>query len=164
LSIRLEATSNRGSFKLFRLDDLICDLQSVGWPSCHAITEYNNQKIEIKPRSIFQRGFDILKDGKVVGEVTMNWFDHIRINLTRADGSGSDRFVLKSGGFIKKQYDLLSSNQRLLSITSKFNWFGFYYSYDVEEYEHRYPDEILNELLIYAGFASNLSHARSRNN
>ena len=162
MNIRLEATSNRGSFRLLRSNDLICDLRSTGLIICGAITEYNDQKIEIKPKSVFQRHFDILKDGHNVGAITMHRFQHIQITLKRADGAPPDSFVIKRSGFFKMRYDLMASDKRLLTITSKFSWFNFRYEYLVEEHNHDYPDEILNELLIYAGFAANLNHARSR--
>jgi hypothetical protein len=162
LSIRLEATSNRGSFRLFRLNDFICDVRSTGLLICGATTEYDDQKIEIKPRSVFQRRFDILKDGHAVGAITMHRFQPIQIILKRADGTPDDVFVIKRSGFFKMRYDLMALEQRLLTITSKFSWFNFRYEYLVEEHNHDYPDEILNELLIYAGFAASLNHARSR--
>lgn len=162
MTIRLEATSNRGSFKLFRLDNLICNLRSTGLIICGAITEYNDQKIEIKAKSIFQRSFDILKDGNGVGTITMHRFQDIHITLKRADGADPDKFMIKRSGFFKMRYELLASSQRLLIITSKFNWFNFRYEYTVEEHSHDYPDEVLNELLIYAGFAASLNHSRAR--
>lgn len=161
MGIRLEATSNRGGFNLFRSDKLIYSLKSNKWPSHYAVTEYNNQKIELQSKSVFQNSFHIQKNGKIVGEILMHWFEQIRINLTRADGAGSDNFILTRSGLFTLEYDLWTSKKKLLTVTAKFRWFGFKYQYVVEEHTHDYPEEILNELLIYAGYAASLNHAKT---
>ena len=161
MGIRLETTSNRGGFKLFRSDKLVYSLKSNKWPSHYAATEYNNQKIELKSKSVFQNSFHILKNENIVGEILMHWFQSIRINLTRADGTGSDNFTLMRSGLFTIKYDLWASKKKLLTVTSKFRWFDFKYQYLVEEHAHDYPEDVLNELLIYAGYAASLNHAKS---
>jgi len=157
VSVLLESTSSKGSFQLLRDGHHRFELAYKGWFSSNARSAYNGQSIEIKSKNIWMSKFDIWKDGQDCGDIIFNWMSHVIIRLTRADGSGEDEFLLKHRGILSTQYELWNADERhLLTLKAGFNWSKFKYNYSVEDEDHEYPQDVLDELLIYCGFAANL--------
>lgn len=157
MAILLESTDSRGSFRLLRDNRERFVLKYTSWFSSKAITSCNDEDISIQPKNIWMSKFDIFKDGVDVGDIIFNWMSHVIIRLTRADGKGEDEFLLKHRGILSSQYELLTEkDHHLLTLKASFNWSKFKYNYSVEREDHDFPDEILDELLIYCGFAANL--------
>ena len=162
MSILLESTDSRGSFRLLRDGAEQFQLQYQNWFSSKAETDFNDQQIMMKSKNIWMSKFDIFKDGVDVGDIIFNWMGHVIIRLTRADGSGEDEFLLKHRGVLSSQYELRTeTDKHLLTLKAGFNWKKFKYNYDVIRQDHDYPDVVLNELLIYCGFAANLHMTNS---
>ena len=162
MSILLESIDSRGSFRLLRDGAEEFQLKYKNWFSSQAVTSFNNQEIMMRPKNIWMSKFDIFKDGVDVGDIIFNWMGHVIIRLTRADGKGEDEFLLKHRGLFSSQYELLTEkNERLLMFKAGYNWKKFKYNYEVIREDHDYPDIVLNELLIYCGFAANLHMTNS---
>jgi len=160
--ITLESIDSRGSFRLLRDGGAQFVLKYTNWFSSKAETAYNDQTIEIRSKSMWNSKFDIFKNGQDCGDIIFNWMGHVIIRLTRADGKGEDEFQLKHRGIISTQYELLTEkNEHLLTLKASFNWSKFKYNYAVERENHDFLDAVLDELLIYCGFAANLHMTNS---
>lgn len=157
MTVFLESTSSKGSFRLLREGQSRFELAYKGWFSGEAMTAFNGQDIKIKSKNIWMSKFDIFKNELDCGDIIFNWMSHVIIRLTRADGAGEDEFLLKHRGILSTQYELWSANERhLLTLKAGFNWSKFKYNYSVEDEDHEFPQDVLDELLIYCGFAANL--------
>ena len=162
MTILLESIDSRGSFRLLRNNAEEFRLKYTNWFSSKAVTSFNHQDIMMRPKNIWMSKFDIFKDDVDVGDIIFNWMGHVIIRLVRADGKGEDEFLLKHRGILSTQYELRTEdNEHLLTLKAGFNWKKFKYNYEVTREDHDYPDVVLNELLIYCGFAANLHMTNS---
>jgi hypothetical protein len=151
-----------GSFRLLREGEAQFELSYTNWFSSRAETSYGGQDIALKSKNIWMSKFDIFKNGVDCGDIIFNWMGHVIIRLTRADGAGEDEFLLKHRGILSTQYELHdASKSHLLTLKAGFNWSKFKYNYTVTQENHDFPQEVLDELLIYCGFAANLHMSRS---
>jgi len=162
VTIILESIDSRGSFRLLRDETERFKLKYTNWFNSKAETSYNQQDIIIRSKNLWNSKFDIFKDNRDCGDITFNWMGHVIIRLTRADGKGEDEFLLKHRGILGRLYELLTEkNTHLLTLKASFNWSKFKYNYTVAREGHDFPDAILDELLIYCGFAANLHMTRT---
>jgi len=162
VTLLLESIDSRGSFRLLRDGAEQFQLKYQNWFSSKAMTAYNDQQIIMKSKNIWMSKFDIFKNDKDVGDIIFNWMGHVIIRLTRADGKGEDEFLLKHRGILSTQYELRTeNNEHLLTLKAGFNWKKFKYNYEVIREKHDYPAIVLDELLIYCGFAANLHMTNS---
>lgn len=162
MTLLLESTDSRGSFRLLRGTNQQFELKYQNWFSSKATTHLNDQDITLQSKNFWMSKFDIFKDGVDVGDIIFNWMGHVIIRLIRADGKGEDEFLLKHRGILSSQYELLTEKQeRLLTLKAGFNWKKFKYNYEVIREDHDFPDIVLDELLIYCGFAANLHMTNS---
>ncbi len=157
--LKMESLSGKGNFRLIRDDVRVLDvLYSEHWFSKNAETVVNGQKIEIKSKGLWQNKFNIFKNSKPCGEIVVRWDGKIYITLNRSDGKGRDVFSLKRKGWFMQSHELLSDRrEKLLAFDTKFNWKTFRFNFNVRELDHNYPDKAIDELLVYSGFAVNLS-------
>ena len=157
MSIQLESIDSRGSFRLLRDGIEALQLKYQNRFSLKATTFFNDQEIAVLPKNFWMTKFDIFKDSVDVGDIICNFTGYVIIQLLRADGKGQDEFMLKHRGLMSKQYGLLNKkNECLLTLKTNFNWKTFKYNHEVIHEDHDFPDIVLNELLIYCGFAANL--------
>lgn len=161
--LKLESISGKWNYRLLRDERSVFEVSyKEGWFSRNARSSVNGQEIEIRSKSMWQNKFDIIKDKKKCGEIRSKWDGGIVIKLKRADGKGFDEFTLKLKGFFARSYELRSSKGELiLTFKTKFNWKTFRYNYQVQEVDHHYPDEAVDELLVYSGYGVNLSAMNS---
>jgi hypothetical protein len=161
--IRLQSLSSKWDFRISRDKAPFSDvLYNRNWFNKTVTATVNNQTILIKPQSIWNNKFTILTEGKICGEIRSNWTSKVIISLKRSDRKGFDKFVLSQNGWFMPRCLLKTeSGQSLLRFDGKFNWRTFKINYKVTELDHPYEDEAINELLVYSGFAVNLSAMNS---
>ena len=160
--LKLQSISHLGDFRLMKDDIERFELKYSDWFSSDAATQFNGQTIEIRPRNIWNSKFDIFKDNQDCGDIIFNWRGHVIIRLIRLDDGGEDEFLLKHRGILNTRYDLISAQARhILTLTANYNWSKFKYFYSVDNENHDIPDIVLEEFLIYCGFAANLHMSRN---
>ena len=161
--IKLYSLSNKWDFRIARNETPFSEVRyNRNWFSKSAKADVNGQSISIEPQSMWHNTYRIVKDGKPCGEIRSNWSSKVTISLKRSDGKGSDNFIISQNGWFGPRCILKTpTGKSLLRFDSKFNWSTFKFNYTVTELEHDYPDEAINELLVYCGFAVNLSAMNS---
>lgn len=133
------------------------EVSYIDWFSNKAVVEYNSQCIEIVPKNFWKSKFDIYKNDVDCGDIIFNWMGHVIIRLSRLDGAPDDEFLLKHRGLISTEYDLITiNNERVLTLKANYDWSKLKYFYSIEKENHGFLDEVLDEFLIYCGFAANL--------
>lgn len=157
MRLRLETVSARGDLGLFRDDVEQFQLKyrnktfSDAYASCH------DQYIEIKSKNFRKREFDVFKNEEKCGYLTFSWFSCVIISLVRVDGSENDTFLLRKRGFLNPYYELVDvKGHRILTLKDNYHWNDFKYYFSVDNETHEFPDTVLDEFLIYCGFAVNL--------
>ncbi|WP_296702446.1 hypothetical protein [Algoriphagus sp.] len=154
------STSGNGSFKLMDEHREIINLKYTNWFLGKAETYYERQKIEIKPRGLFNSSAVIVKHAKKIGEITMSWNGKMKINLENDLGKKRN-FVLERTGFWKSDFTLKNeSDQIVLTFQANNNWRKLNSNYQIGS---MLTDENFDnhELLIYCGYAINLAIALS---
>jgi hypothetical protein len=161
--IRLQSLSHKWDFQIARHEAAFSEVRySRNWFSKTARAKVNGQTILIKPLSILNNKFSISKNGRPCGQIHSNWTSRVSLSLKRSDGNGSDHFIISQKGWFGPRWVLKTeAGEPLLRFNSKFNWRTFKFNHRVTEFEHDYPDEAINELLVYSGFAVNLSAMNS---
>jgi len=161
--IHLQSLSNKWDFRITRDRVAISDVMyNRSWFSKTASARVNTQTITIKHQSIWRKSFLILKDGKPCGEIRSNWSSKVTIALKRSDRNGYDKFIVSQNGwFLPRCLLKTEAGDSLLRFDGKFNWRTFKINYKIVELDHHYENEAINELLVYSGFAVNLSTMNS---
>lgn len=161
--LKMESIAGKWNYRLLRDGHGVFDvIYDAGWLSRNAKTSVNGQNIRLRSKSIWQTKFEIIKDDKDCGELRMSWDGGVKIKLKRSDGKGFDIFQLKRKGIFARSYELTNEKAEVLLVfETKFNWSTFRYNYRIREVEHHYPDQAIDELLVYSGFAVNLSAMNS---
>lgn len=157
--LKMESIAGKWNYRLLRGGEGVFDvIYDDGWFTRNAKTVVNGQHIRLKSKSIWQSKFNIIKNKKICGELRLQWDGGVTIKLKRSDGKGFDVFNLKRKGFFSRSYELSGKDGNVLLVfDTKFNWKTFKYNYRIREIDHHYPDEAIDELLVYSGFAVNLS-------
>ena len=152
----LSFISKRGSLQLIKDGFHLLELKYKNWLFGKASTEFNGNHIELKPKGIWHRKFDIYKNQIDKGDIIFNWNGEVTIEFT--DDFGEVKSCsLKSKGFWKYRFELTDEeNDLILVITPKMNWQRLNYDYEIEIFDHYMTENQLIELLTYCGFGTKL--------
>ena len=160
----LEIMSRSGvhDFDILREGQLVASLRKKGWFHGPAKALINDEAVKFVSESIFSTRYKIYKNEKPCGQIEIDWVGNIHISLMRALDAGQDIFKLKRKTWSARHYVLLyAKREPLLQLKGEFRWAEFSYHYDIEEGKHDYPDEAINELLVYCAFALKLASFHS---
>ncbi len=160
--INITLTSNRGDFILYEDQEPILTMKRSGWFSAASEMAYLDNLIEIKPRNIWWRKFDIFENGRIVGELLIPSRGKMEINI---EGANYKRFhfLLRKKGFWNSRFELYKDRKDLLlTLHAKFNWSRLNFDFNVEIFEWQEEDLDIYELLAYCAYgASNyMEHKR----
>lgn len=153
--MRIESTSKKGNFKLFKANKVICEVGYKNWFSGEAKSEWKNAIIEIKPKNIWTSKVDIYKNDSSIGDITFNLKGQMIIRLENPRGEELN-YVLKNKGKLKPKFELFNEEEVLqFALNSRNNWNKLNYDYEIQiaDFDNKFD---LEELLICCGYATNL--------
>ena len=153
--MQIESTSASGNFEIKSNGKKLLKLTYSNWFASNALTSFDSNNIEIKPKNIWQSKFDIIKDGIDKGDISFNWKGNVIIKLEN-ENKVQNQYLLKAIGFWKLGFELIDEKEnKILSLKPNFNWKKVNYNYEVELNNQEDCKESI-ELLIYSGFGANL--------
>lgn len=162
--INIQLTSSRGDFILYENGEPVLNLKRSNWFSKASEMVYLESLIEIKPRNIWGRKFDIFDSGRIIGEILIKQMGKIEIEMQGASYK-KHRFFLKRRGFLSPRYALFNDRDlHLLTLLSKFDWSKFNFNYNVEILNWEADDVDIYELLTYCAYSINIyrKHRQSK--
>lgn len=153
--MNLISTSGNGSFKVLEGHQEIFKLNYTNWFLGKAEAFLDRQKIEIKPKGIFQTKSEIRKHGKNIGTIGMSWNGKMHIQYTNEEGKFL-KFILERTGFWQSDFCLKNElDEVLMELKASSNWKKLKSDYTIV-LKHEDPQVENNELLVYVGYAMNL--------
>lgn len=155
----IEIISHSGGhdFTIRRNGKKVCSLRKKGWFEGPAKGVVNNEVIHFKSTGLFQNKYDIIKNDKICGQIRFYWHGGVIISLKRADGQDDDVFDLKAKNWLGVSYKLINRDEgHIVTFLGKFSWSFFNYKFIIEEADHNYLDQELDELLLYSVYAKKL--------
>jgi len=154
--MKINSTSGKGNFLIEKDNAKILELNYSNWFSSRAKTEYNGNKIEIKPKNIWCSKFDIFKNNQDEGDIIFNWKGNIIIRILN-EKNRELSFLLKAKGFWKQYFELTNENGELIfTLKPSINWKKLNYNYEIKNRSNIYENNLETELVIYSGFGANL--------
>ncbi|MDO4789769.1 MAG: hypothetical protein Q3998_02260 [Porphyromonas sp.] len=115
----------------------------------------NGENIEIRPRNVWCKKIDILKDGVNKGEIRFNWKGYIILRL--ATEESYETYVIKSKGLFRSDFEVRDSrNNPLFLMKPKVKWKKANFEYDILFNNDAEAKNPLIELLVYATYGVNL--------
>jgi hypothetical protein len=154
--MKIDSTSGKGNFKIYKDQKPLLELKYKHWFSSEAYTHYKNIDIQIKSMNIWNSKFDIFKDGVDKGDIIFNWKGQIIIR--RIDEQEVEQsFMLKSKGFWRSYFELVDEQGEILfELKPSMNWKKLNFSYEIKRMTTAYEEDFLTEMLVYSGFGANL--------
>lgn len=162
--ITISLTSSRGDFILYEDEEPVITMKRSGWFSVASEMVYLGSFIEIKPRNIWWRKFDIFDDGRIIGGLSINGWGNMEIEMEGANYK-KYHFFFKKKGFLHSRFELYQNKtEHLLTLYAKFNWARFNYDFNVEVFRWEEEDLDIYELLAYCGYCAGiyLKHKRGK--
>ena len=154
--MKILSSSGKGNFIIEKESKKILELKYKNWFSSSANTEFEDNKIEIRPKNIWNSKFDIYKNNLDKGDIIFNWKGNIIIRLS--DEKNTEKsFLLRARGFWNQQFELTDEQDNLIFVLKpSMNWKKLSYNYDIQNLSNTYEEITLVELAIYCGFGANL--------
>ncbi len=140
-------------------NEVLGQLAMIGWTGCKGIVELTDTEYEIAHANFWGTRYEILKDGRNIGEMTTNWKGEILINLTDRDHQPV-QFKMKYRGFFNFRFEVWVNQQfHLLTLHPESNWFKTHYR--VEVHNSNYSPFPIKELMAIIAYGTKIF---SRNN
>ena len=159
--ITIESKTSRGDFTLYENREPVLTMKRRGWFSVSNEMTYLGHFIEIKPRNIWGRKYDIFDNGRIVGEIIAEPFFGGTDIVVEGVNYKKHRFLLKRKGFFTGRFELYDAQgDFVLSLHPKFNWSTFSFNMNVAVGYWDEDDLDIYELLAYCGFAAFLYYRR----
>lgn len=152
----IQILSAAGSFNFIikRDERKVAELIRKGWITPTTKAKVNEDEITFISASLWGGKYDILKNARKCGKITCHWTGKMKISLYRSDGKGQDTFTLKNKEWFGGGYELRDTHdQPIFGILGKFSWSNWKTHYTVEEFNHPYPEQAVDELLVYCAYA-----------
>lgn len=105
--------------------------------------------IDIKPENTLGDKWTVFKDGNNIGRLDFSHYRYAVIALSRTDG-GEDVFKLEESGY-SQVHTLSDASGLICKFTTSLNPLRFDDKYDVDIISTKFPNDVLEELLLYAG-------------
>ncbi|GEM_PF-441836 len=154
--MKINSDSGKGNFTIEKEGRPLTNLEYKSWFGRGATAELFDQKIEIKPLGVWNKKFEILKNGVKKGQIHMNWKGDISVTL-KDEKHQTEIFLLKFKGTLKFRFLVINSHgEEVFTLKPSTGWKKLSYDYDVLNTNPSYDQSILIELLLYCGFSANL--------
>lgn len=114
-----------------------------------SFTTINSFDFKISPANLLGDEWHIFKNGQNIGRLAFSSYRYSLITLNRFDGN-VDNFRLDEEGYARV-YRLTGHSGTLMRFIASLNPLRVDDKYDVELHSNIYSDEILHELIFYAG-------------
>ncbi len=146
----MKITSKKRNLIIEGNGNKIIEIQYKNWLSNKIETEFNEQTIEIKPKSIWRSELEIFKNNEKTGNITFKWNGNALIRVFH-DKSKEIVFSLKAKGFIKSYFELKNEERELIfGIKPYFKWKKMNYDFEIENIQNLYNKNTMIELVIYS--------------
>jgi hypothetical protein len=170
VSLRINSFGSRLSFELLRDDVTVGGLAYIKTGSALAASasaraHVHGEDIRITmtrdPSKPGMVGFSISKKDIDIGVMDFNWRGRGRLELARRSG-GRDHFSIHPKGVTQWWFLITDSADRaVMELRPTTRWSMQDYHFDIVSRSQKWPDPVMDELAIYAGFAANVYMARN---
>ncbi|MBB6325657.1 hypothetical protein FHS59_001272 [Algoriphagus iocasae] len=158
--MNLISISGNGSFKLVDEHKEVVKLKYTNWFLGKAETYLDHQKIEIKPKGLFNSSADIKRHGRKIGDISMSWKGKMKIQFENQEGV-KFIFSLNRTGVWKSDFTVKDDKGNpVLNFIANRNWRKIKTDYQIDILQSLESVDI-HELLLYCGYAINLHIALS---
>ncbi|OJJ16071.1 hypothetical protein BKI52_35470 [marine bacterium AO1-C] len=152
---QIKSTSFKGNYVVLKHGEQFSEVCYHNWKYNHAKASYHNQEIEIKANTDRKSFYDIIKNGVVTGNITIDCKSVSRIQVLDQHNK-NQHFYLKAEGFWKHKYVLYFSNPQTPAIVLQSNNKRLTTYYDVKKVAATPLNIEIPTLIIYSVFALNL--------
>ena len=149
MNIRLNIEKNNKDFQILEDNEVIIKGVKPKWYSQGIRFFYNNRTYEIKKKSFWSSGFQILQSGSLIGEIPFNWKNGHHIYIHQTNKKYWIRGI-RTGGMLSsnKTYDLLEDGVKSI-IAIHYSWKKLKEDIEIEILEN---NDDSYELIIYGLF------------